>query len=52
MASTEYAQNLRLELKQWETTFAAENDRKPSREDIKKAPEIGLTTSHSYTIYA
>ncbi|KAF8424095.1 DNA replication/checkpoint protein [Tirmania nivea] len=40
MASTEYAQNLRLELKQWETTFAAENGRKPSREDIKKAPEI------------
>ncbi|RPB21510.1 hypothetical protein L211DRAFT_439503 [Terfezia boudieri ATCC MYA-4762] len=40
MAFSEYAQNLRLELKQWETTFAAENGRKPSREDIKKAPEI------------
>ncbi|KAF8449713.1 DNA replication/checkpoint protein [Terfezia claveryi] len=40
MAFTEYSQSLRLELKQWETTFAAEKGRKPSREDIKKAPEI------------
>lgn len=33
---------LRQELKAWENQFAAANNgKKPSREDIKKNPEIG-----------
>ncbi|KAF8461055.1 DNA replication/checkpoint protein [Kalaharituber pfeilii] len=32
--------SLRLELKNWESAFAAEHGRKPTRDDIKKAPEI------------
>lgn len=38
-------QNLRLELKEWEKSFAAENEgRKAGREDIKQHPDIGTTT--------
>lgn len=37
---------LRAELKEWERSFAAANgDRKPGREDIKKDPEIGMLFS-------
>ena len=36
------AKALRLELKEWEQSFAAENQgRKVGREDIKRYPEIG-----------
>ena len=41
MASVEHAQKLRQELKKWETAFAAEHGRKPSRSDIKRSPDIG-----------
>ena len=35
--------SLRAELKQWEKTFAFRNNsQKPSREDIKQNPAIGL----------
>lgn len=46
---------LRLELKEWEQSFAAANHgRKAGREDIKKHPEIGQRLpvcylSHSFT---
>ncbi|KAI5793817.1 DNA replication/checkpoint protein [Peziza echinospora] len=40
MASSPHALSLRLELKQWEAAFLEDNGRKPSREDIKKAPGI------------
>ncbi|MCJ1310028.1 DNA replication regulator sld2 [Agyrium rufum] len=41
--------NLRAELKHWEETFAATNSgRKPSREDIKKHPEI----AQKYKVYS
>ena len=36
-------QKLRLELKEWEKSFAAANGgRKAGREDIKQQPEIGI----------
>lgn len=39
---TARANVLKQELKVWEKDFAATNEgRKPSREDIKKNPEIG-----------
>ncbi len=33
---------LRQELKEWETSFFAANNRKAGREDIKQLPEIGM----------
>ncbi|RPA84415.1 hypothetical protein BJ508DRAFT_323686, partial [Ascobolus immersus RN42] len=41
MAEDDQVTELKLELKEWENTWAAEHDgRKPSREDIKANPEI------------
>lgn len=33
---------LRQELKEWESSFFAANNRKAGREDIKQLPEIGM----------
>ncbi|KAI5299190.1 hypothetical protein KEM55_002465 [Ascosphaera atra] len=41
----EELQTLRTELKEWEHAFSAANEgRKPSKDDIKKDPTIGLLT--------
>jgi len=34
---------LRQELKEWETSFLAVNNRKAGREDIKQLPDIGMS---------
>jgi hypothetical protein len=37
------SQALRTELKQWESSWAKTNDgKKPSRDDIKQHPDIGM----------
>ena len=45
-ARTEYetkSQAIRAELKQWETSWAKTHDgKKPSRDDIKQNPDIGI----------
>lgn len=45
----ERATELRNYLKEWETSFANANGRRPGREDIKANPEIG--TSFAQGIY-
>jgi len=41
------SQDLRLELKEWETTWAKNhNGRKPGRDNIKQHPEIGKEQRH------
>ena len=41
-ALTEKSNALRVELKKWEKKFESANDgKKASRDDIKKAPDIG-----------
>lgn len=39
---TSQVSTLRLELKAWEKDFAANKGSKPSREDIKANPSIGI----------
>ena len=42
---TERSNVLRVELKLWEKTFAADNNgQKASRDDIKKNPDIGMNS--------
>lgn len=51
LANQEEINSLRAELKEWEKTYSAANgDRKPGRDDIKKNPAIGMQHSHVKSI--